>query len=148
MAVCDLLVDAFPDLFDCDFTAMMEDQLDDIANGEGQRLAMLRDFWARLGPALERARRTTPRVIDLAERTDESCPECGGELVKRWGKHGPFVGCANYPRCRYIQKRKPKTIGRSCPECGAGLVIRTGKRGQFVGCSGYPTCWHTEALAA
>ena len=55
---------------------------------------------------------------------------------------------ADYTRRRYIQKRKPKPVGRSCPECGAGLVIRTGKRGQFVGCSGYPTCRQTEALAA
>jgi DNA topoisomerase-1 len=149
-AVCDMLVAAFADLFDYGFTARMEDQLDDIANNRAERLATLERFWADFAPALGRAKAEMPTVvIEKAEPqpTGETCPECGGELVRRKGKYGTFVGCANYPKCRYVQRQSrsaPRSTGRTCPQCGGDLLVRTGRYGSFVGCSNYPTCTYKE----
>jgi DNA topoisomerase-1 len=74
------------------------------------------------------------------EGTGERCPECGSELVAKSGRFGPFVGCSNYPECRYIKKEAPKETGELCPEDGAPLVEKRGRFGPFVGCSNYPKC--------
>ena len=74
------------------------------------------------------------------EGTGERCPECGSELVMRSGRYGPFVGCSNYPDCKYIKKEPPKETGETCPEDGAPLVEKRGRFGPFVGCSNYPKC--------
>jgi DNA topoisomerase-1 len=74
------------------------------------------------------------------EGTGERCPECGSELVLKSGRFGPFVGCSNYPDCRYIKKEPPKETGEMCPEDGAPLVEKRGRFGPFVGCSNYPKC--------
>ncbi len=118
-AVCDLLVGFFPDLFDYGFTAQMEDTLDEIAGGRAERLATLEAFWAGLEPALLKAGAEMPKVQvetppaparragkqgKAATPTGKTCPQCGGALVQRKGKYGPFVGCSNYPTCRYVEK--------------------------------------------
>ena len=118
-AVCDLLVGFFPDLFDYGFTAQMEDTLDEIAGGRAERLATLEAFWAGLEPALLKAGAEMPKVQvetppaqarragkqdRAATPTGKTCPQCGGALVQRKGKYGPFVGCSNYPTCRYVEK--------------------------------------------
>jgi len=74
------------------------------------------------------------------EGTGEKCPECGHELVAKSGRFGPFVGCSNYPDCRYIKKEPPKETGETCPDCGSPLVEKRGRWGPFVGCSNYPGC--------
>ncbi len=74
------------------------------------------------------------------EGTGEPCPECGSELVQRTGRFGPFVGCSNYPDCKYIKREPPKETGESCPNCGSPLVQKRGRFGPFVGCSNYPEC--------
>jgi len=149
-AVCDLLVEFFPDLFDYAFTAQMEQSLDEIANGRQRRLATLDSFWSDLESALAKAKAEMPTVKvesdgeggrsrPKAEPTGEKCPECGGSLVTRRGRYGPFVGCANYPTCRYIQRSQVPAVGE-CPQCGGKLVTKTGRRGPFVGCANYPAC--------
>jgi DNA topoisomerase-1 len=74
------------------------------------------------------------------EGTGEKCPNCGSELVAKTGRFGPFVGCSNYPECKYIKKEPPKEVGEDCPECGSPLVEKRGRFGPFVGCSNYPEC--------
>lgn len=84
----------------------------------------------------------------FTNKSNDTCPNCGGELVIRSGSHGPFQGCANYPECEYIKPLKShgdghivKVLeGESCPECKATLVLRQGKYGMFIGCSDYPMC--------
>ncbi len=147
--VCDILVAGFPDLFDYGFTAQMEDQLDDIANGRAQRQATLQEFWNGLSAALSQAETKIPHAQvqrDEPQPTGQKCPECGGDLVRRRGQHGTFVGCANYPKCKYIQRRKPKHTGQKCPSCGSDLIVRRGKHGPFVGCRNYPSCTYTAKL--
>ena len=152
-AVCDALVAAFPDLFDYGFTAKMEDQLDDIANERAERLATLELFWGGLSGALERAKEEMPVVVlegEEPQATGEKCPECGGKLTRRKGKRGYFVACANYPRCKYVQRRRrrPKPTGQKCPLCGSDLVIRKSKHGPFVGCAKYPACKYIDKRAS
>jgi DNA topoisomerase-1 len=152
-AVCDMLVAAFPELFDYGFTAGMEDQLDDIANGRAERVPTLERFWAGLKPALDRAPETMPKLSIAREKpepTGKTCPQCGGRLVRRKGKYGYFTGCSNYPKCEYIE-RKQKTeaspTGATCPQCGGALVQRRSKYGPFLGCSNYPTCRYTAKIS-
>jgi DNA topoisomerase-1 len=142
------LVEFFTDLFDYGFTAQMEEALDEIANGQKGRLATLERFWTDLTPALTRAKAEMPTVVvnsdqAKAEPVGQKCPECGSDLVKRHGRHGPFLGCSNYPKCKYIQRRKARVVG-TCPQCGGELVTRKGRYGSFVGCANYPACKHVQ----
>ena len=87
-------------------------------------------------------------------RNNESCPKCGAELVIRSGKHGPFLGCSQYPACDYVRPLKSSADGhivkvlegQVCPACGANLVLRQGRFGMFIGCINYPECEHTELI--
>ncbi len=145
--VCDLLVGFFTDLFDYDFTAQMEQTLDEIALGRQGRLATMKRFWADLEPTLTRARAEMPVVrVDVnansqsqADPIDGKCPECGGALINRQGRYGSFVGCANYPKCKYVQRKSAQAVGQ-CPDCGGDLVMKSGRYGSFVGCTNYPKC--------
>ncbi|MGK4330276.1 topoisomerase DNA-binding C4 zinc finger domain-containing protein [Lonsdalea quercina] len=84
----------------------------------------------------------------------QQCPECGGDLVIRSGRHGPFLGCSHYPECEYIRPLKAQADGhvvkildgQLCPECQSTLVLRQGRYGMFIGCSQYPECSHTETI--
>jgi DNA topoisomerase-1 len=148
-AVCDLLVEAFVELFDYTFTAQMEDKLDHIANGRAQRVPTLQEFWGGLSTALRQAETQMPHVQlerKAPKPTGQTCPECGGDLVQREGRYGKFIGCANYPTCKYIQRQKTKRTGQKCPTCGGDLVTRRGKRGPFIGCSNYPSCTYTTQV--
>jgi DNA topoisomerase-1 len=155
--VCDLLVEFFPDLFDYDFTAQLEQTLDEIANGRQQRLSTLQMFWADLEPALDRAKEEMPTVtVELSkargakrpksEPTGEACPECGGALVTRRGRFGDFIGCANYPRCKYTQRAQAQASA-TCPKCGGDLIEKEGRHGRFLGCTGYPVCTFTRNIS-
>lgn len=81
----------------------------------------------------------------------EPCPKCGGALALRHGKHGPFLGCSQYPACDYIKPLHHndghiiKELGVPCPECEHELVLRQGRYGMFIGCSHYPACHHIES---
>ncbi|USD65332.1 topoisomerase DNA-binding C4 zinc finger domain-containing protein [Vibrio sp. SCSIO 43136] len=82
----------------------------------------------------------------------QDCPQCDGKLSLKHGKHGPFLGCGNYPSCDYIQPLHQndghvvKELGVPCPECGNELLLRQGRYGMFIGCSAYPQCQHIESL--
>jgi DNA topoisomerase-1 len=113
--VCDLLVEHFPALFDYGFTAQMEELLDRIANGQQERRPTLERFWNDLEPALAKARAEMPTLtVDPAGQgaahkpkaapIGADCPDCGAPLVRRRGRYGPFVGCSNFPRCKYTRR--------------------------------------------
>ena len=85
------------------------------------------------------------------EKVDQKCPLCNNDLVIRKSKYGEFLGCSNFPKCKYnnIEKKskpKPKEIGKECPKCSKPLVLRKGPRGEFIGCSGFPKCRHVEQI--
>jgi DNA topoisomerase I len=147
--VVDLLVEHFPDIVDVSFTARMEEELDDIAEGKLRWTEVLDGFYGPFERLLEKKEDEIERP---QERLDELCPQCPeegrepGHLIVKLGRNGKFIGCENYPDCRYTrnvdgqQKAEPEPTGEDCPECGRPLVKRTGRYGPFVGCSGYPDC--------
>jgi DNA topoisomerase-1 len=150
-AVTTFLVANFEDFLEYDFTADMEANLDKIERGQAW-VPFMRDFNDELNLLLSKAQEAEP-VRPKAERTGEMCPKCGeGELVKREGRYGEFVGCSRYPECDYIKDREerqaPQEVGKPCPLCGKPLVQRQSRRGPFVGCSGYPDCRYIDKEAS
>jgi DNA topoisomerase-1 len=94
------------------------------------------------------------KEIENAEKVEKTCPKCGGKLIIKKGIYGAFLGCENYPKCRYTEKlnskneteKTEKVVVGKCPECGGDLIIRKGRFGEFIGCSNYPKCRHTEKI--
>ena len=150
MVVTDKLIEHFPDVVDVNFTAHMEDELDDIAEGGIGWTQVLHEFNEPFQRALEKAEHSFERY---EEELDELCPLCPkegrepGKLQVKLGRFGKFIGCPNYPECRYIrnmdgsERPEPVLLDETCPECGVHkLQERVGRFGPFVGCSGYPEC--------
>lgn len=142
--VNDLLVKYFPEIVDAGFTARMEEELDEIASGEQEWVPVLRDFYSPFKAEVERARQHAPDVELNGEELGRACPKCGKPLVIRWGRYGKFIGCSDFPTCRYTEPWLEK-IGVACPLCDGELVERKTRRGRaFYGCSNYPTCEWTS----
>jgi DNA topoisomerase-1 len=140
MIVCDLLVEHFPRIMDTGFTAQMETDLDRIAAGEQEWVPVLSGFWEGFSQTLAQAEAKMAQVDISDQPTGELCPKCGGPLVFKWGRYGKFIGCSNYPDCRFHKAHLEK-IGVDCPECGGDMVERRTRRGRtFYGCSNYPKC--------
>ncbi len=138
--VNDLLVDNFGSVVDVDFTANMEEKLDEVASGERLWPPVIEEFYLPFRESLDRAGESIERVKIEPEPTDEVCEKCGRPMVIRMGRFGKFMGCSGFPECR---NAKPilKKIGVACPECGADIVERqTRQRRTFYGCSRYPEC--------
>lgn len=137
MIVNDLLVEYFPDYVDVGFTAQMEGDLDLIASGERAWVPILRSFYDPFHATLSQAREKMPEIDINNQPTGEDCPECGHPLVYRYGRYGKFIGCSNFPDCRFSEPILVET-GAKCPECGGDLVEKKTRRGRtFYGCSNY-----------
>ena len=138
--VNDLLVDHFPDIVDVKFTAGMEKDLDQVASGDKTWVEVVREFYGPFEKQLELAIEQMPEVNAGPELVGRKCPKCEHDLVIRWGRHGKFIGCSNFPTCRHTEPLLEK-IGVTCPEDGGDLVKRKTRRGRvFYGCSNYPEC--------
>jgi len=137
MIVNDLLVEYFPDYLDLGFTAQMEDDLDLIASGEREWIPILQSFYEPFADTLAEARKRMPEVDINNQPTGELCPECGSPLVYRFGRYGKFIGCSNFPDCRFSKPIRVAT-GATCPKCGGELLEKKTRRGRtFYGCSNY-----------
>lgn len=142
IAVNDFLISNFPETFDYKFTADMENNLDEIANGKLIWNESIESFWSPFVKILEKVTEKSKRVKIEVEKTDKECPKCKkGKLVVRIGRFGKFLSCEKFPDCDYKEKYVEK-VGMKCPECKEGDVIiqRTRKRRKFFGCSRYPDC--------
>ncbi|MCI0887333.1 MAG: type I DNA topoisomerase [Chloroflexi bacterium] len=144
MAVTDLLKQHFPDIMDVGFTAKIEDQLDNVAEGQQEWEPMLKDFYEPFDKSIEKAMKEAERVPrdQIDEETDEFCEKCERPMVIKSGRFGRFMSCSGFPDCK---NSKPIIIrvGVPCPECGKDMVERRqkGRGGKvFYGCSGYPDC--------
>ena len=141
-AVNDFLVENFPDTFDYQFTAGMEDNLDKVANGDMDWEKMMKTFYSPFEKKIGAVEKNAKRVKIETEKLGKKCPDCSeGELVIRIGRFGKFVSCSRFPECKYTEKYLEK-VGVKCPECKEGEVIvkKTGKGRKFFGCSRYPEC--------
>jgi len=153
--VCKFLKDYFTQYVDYEFTAHLEDELDDVARGEKQWIPVLKEFWGPFDTLINTIEATVQRKDVTHESMDEKCPKCGKLLSIRLGKRGRFVGCTGYPECDYTRNlddeagasNEPEIVpDRKCPQCESALVIKRGKYGKFIGCSSYPKCKFIEPL--
>ncbi|MCY0875323.1 MAG: type I DNA topoisomerase [Firmicutes bacterium] len=138
--VVDLMKEFFPTIVDADFTAHLEQQLDDVEEGEANFVTMLDAFHKDFADYLAVAEKQMENVKIEEELADEVCEKCGRQMVYKHGRFGKFMACPGFPECR---NAKPivKEVGVACPRCAKPLVERRGKRRKvFYGCSGYPEC--------
>ena len=136
----DKLQEFFSDLINVKYTAAMENDLDEIAEGEKVWNEVLDEFYKLFEPRVKEAFGEMEKKAP--EETGEVCPECGSPLVIRKGKFGEFVACSNYPECKYIKKEEKKIVEvMDCPDCDGKIIERTTRRGKiFYGCNNFPKC--------
>ena len=137
----DKLQEFFSDIVNVEYTANMEQDLDEIAEAKKDNIEVLHEFYDEFEPLVEKAFKEMEKKAPVS--TGETCPECGGDLVIRKGKYGEFVACSNYPTCKYIKKEKKEiTEVCKCPKCDKGMIVeRITKKGKiFYGCNNYPKC--------
>jgi DNA topoisomerase-1 len=157
VVVTDLLVQSFPDILDSEFTADMENQLDEIEEGKADWKKTLRAFWKPFEKTLETAKIQMKNVKRQEVPTDLNCDRCSHKFVIKWGKQGSFLACSNYPECKNAQDFKKDDQGKiviipkeftdkTCPECKKPMIVKNGKFGKFLACSDYPNCKVTQAI--
>ncbi len=146
--VNDLLVDHFDEIMDVGFTSQMENELDQIAEGDKEWVEVIRQFYDTFEPELEKAKENMPEIPKAEpEPVGRDCPECGKPLVYRVGRFGKFISCSGYPGCKYTEKlqKAVEKIGVACPQCGGDLIVKRTHRGKiFYGCANYPKCDFAE----
>lgn len=142
--VNELIVDHFSNIVDLGFTAKMEDDLDQIASGAKPWVEVVREFYDPFAKQMEEAKEHMPEVKAEPEVLDRLCPETGHPLIVRIGRFGKFIGCSNFPECRYTEPWLEK-MGVHCPKCDGEVVERRTRKGRvFYGCSRYPECDFTS----
>jgi len=143
-AISDYLSVSFPNLFDLDFTASMEDGLDKIAEGTADFIELLSEFNSPFQNILSERKQDTS-TIDVEEEINETCPNCGSKLVVRYSRFGKFMACSKYPECKFTKSFLKTVQNKKCPECGGDIVVRfTKKKKRFYGCSNYPKCTYSS----
>lgn len=144
MLVNDLISEHFPNIVDVNFTAIMEEELDKIASGEQEWVEVIREFFGPFSLQVQRADNLIPEMKAGLEPIGRACPECGHDLVIRWGRYGKFISCSNFPECRYTEAWLEK-IGVRCLKDGGEIVERKTRKGRiFYGCANYPNCDFTS----
>ena len=142
--VNDLLIEFFPEILGVNFTANMEKGLDKIAHGTISWKEVISDFYNDFEPKLKHAQKSMPERKAEPEKIGRACPECGNELVIKWGRFGKFISCSNYPECKHTEPFLEK-IGVKCPKDGGEIVLRKSRKGRiFYGCENYPECDFTS----
>ena len=139
----------FNDIFEVDFTARMETELDKVEEAGEKWQDVVRFFYEPLTVDLQTfdERRAELKSI-VQEETGETCENCGRNLVRKWSRNGPFLACPGFPKCRYSRSLEQEAaIDRTCPQCGGALLYKNGRFGRFIACSGYPECRYTEAVS-
>ncbi|MFA5355809.1 MAG: type I DNA topoisomerase [Candidatus Omnitrophota bacterium] len=138
--VCEMLVEYFPKVMDVKFTALMEDELDEIEEGRLKKEKVLGEFYAPFKANLDFAQNNIKKEVIT---TDQVCELCGAPMIVKWGRRGKFLSCSAYPKCK---SSKSITSGVKCPQegCTGELIERRSRRGYFYGCSNYPKCTYTS----
>ncbi|MDZ4232120.1 MAG: type I DNA topoisomerase [Candidatus Pacearchaeota archaeon] len=140
--VNDLLSQHFPNIVDLNFTAHMEDDLDEIAEGTKERIPVLREFYQPFASNLEKKYEEVEKQSPAQEELGRPCPVCGSPLIAKFGRFGKFAACSAFPECKHTEPLEKKTLGIKCPKCKQGELTakRTKSRRTFYGCDTYPAC--------
>ena len=149
-----LLHPVFDDILDVEYTARMEEQLDDIENGKAKYADTLKDFYSKFKKDLKRAAKEMPNFKE-GQPTGITCDKCGeGEMVEKSGKFGIFLACSRYPDCDNTKELEPadtagtEELEEACENCGRPMVVKRGRFGMFLACTGYPECKTTRKIIA
>lgn len=151
--VNDFLVENFSDIIDVKFTARMEDNLDDIAEGKKQWQEVIGEFYQPFAKLLTDKEKNVVSQ-NIGEKTDEICDKCGGGMVIKRGRFGKFLACSNFPECKNTKQLNKETnepeavevVDTVCTKCGSAMVKRQSRFGSFLGCSKYPKCDYIQNL--
>ena len=152
-----LLVKHFPGILNVRFTAMMEQELDEVEEGRREWVKALRDFYEPFQETLAKAEVEMENIKQMQEETDLRCKKCDSPMVIRWGRHGEFLACSKYPECKTTMEfnRKEETgeiVAEEqvdygpCEKCAKPMIVKRGKFGPFLACSNYPECKTTKAI--
>ena len=163
LVVTDLLVENFHDIFDVQYTARLEEELDDVEEGKETWTDALAGFYKKFEKDLRYASKHMENIKRMEKPTDEKCERCGSPLVIKWGKHGSFYACSSYDKedpnsCTFTKENpinlpdldsadvQETTQEEYCENCGRLMVLKRGRFGQFMACTGYPDCKTTRRL--
>jgi len=164
LVVTDLLIENFRDIFDVQYTARLEEELDEIEEGKEKWTDAMAEFYKKFQKDLKYAEKHMENIKRMEKPTDEKCEKCGAPLVIKWGKHGSFYACSTYdkddPNTCTFTKENPINLPdldsadmqetgaaeEYCENCGRVMVLKRGRFGQFMACTGYPDCKTTRRL--
>ncbi|WP_120940626.1 type I DNA topoisomerase [Helicobacter pylori] len=146
--VIEILEKHFEEIVDSKFSASLEEELDNIAQNKADYQQVLKDFYY---PFMDKIEAGKKNIISqkVHEKTGQSCPKCGGELVKKNSRYGEFIACNNYPKCKYVKQTENAHDGANqelCEKCGGEMVQKFSRNGAFLACSNYPECKNTKSL--
>ena len=145
-----LLTDNMPDIFNVKFTALMEEELDNVEANKKDWLKVIREFYEPFSKSLEKLEDRKKRIKEnLQEITDVKCELCGKPMVVKWSRNGKFLACSGFPECRNTRPLEEDHShedlpDKKCPNCGGKMIVKTGRYGKFWACSNYPKCKTTE----
>ncbi|ENH59245.1 DNA topoisomerase I [Helicobacter pylori Hp A-11] len=146
--VIEILEKHFEEIVDSKFSASLEEELDNIAQNKADYQQVLKDFYY---PFMDKIEAGKKNIISqkVHEKTGQSCPKCGGELVKKNSRYGEFIACNNYPKCKYVKQAENANDGANqelCEKCGGEMVQKFSRNGAFLACNNYPECKNTKSL--
>ncbi|WP_231260024.1 type I DNA topoisomerase [Helicobacter pylori] len=146
--VMEILEKHFEEIVDSKFSASLEEELDNIAQNKSDYQQVLKDFYY---PFMDKIEAGKKNIISqkVHEKTGQSCPKCGGELVKKNSRYGEFIACNNYPKCKYVKQTENANDGSKqelCEKCGGEMVQKFSRNGAFLACNNYPECKNTKSL--
>ncbi len=146
--VIEILEKHFEEIVDSKFSASLEEELDNIAQNKADYQQVLKDFYY---PFMDKIEAGKKNIISqkVHEKTGQSCPKCGGELVKKNSRYGEFIACNNYPKCKYVKQTEnanDEAKQELCEKCGGEMVQKFSRNGAFLACNNYPECKNTKSL--
>ncbi len=153
LVVNKLLVEHFPNIVDYNFTAKMEDDLDEVASGKKSWQPVIAEFYEPFINNLTKKEMELSKKEITEEKTNEICPNCKSPMVIKLGRFGKFLACSNYPECKNTKQingngeiEEPETTDEKCDKCGNPMIFKRGRFGKFLACSNYPTCKNTKQI--
>jgi DNA topoisomerase-1 len=157
--VTDMLVKHFEDIFDVQYTARMEEELDEVEDGKMTWVQALDEFYKKFEKDLKKASKNMENLKKKEIPTDEKCEKCGSPMVIKWGQFGRFMACSGYPECKNTKEITSDEAAKEgeaaaeaepepCENCGKPMALKRGRFGQFLACTGYPECKTTRKIAA
>ncbi len=158
--VTNMLVKHFEDIFDIQYTARMEEELDEVEDGKMTWVEALDEFYRKFEKDLKQASKNMENLKKQELPTDEVCEKCGSPMVIKWGQFGSFMACSGYPECKNTKEIAPEDAPKEgqesapaeaepepCENCGRPMALKRGRFGQFLACTGYPECKTTRKIA-